>query len=133
MATGASTASLAILMIDARKGILEQTRRTCIYKLLLGIKQIVLAVNKLDLVDYSETVFNQISADFEAIHKEHLKFDHVQAIPLSALKGDNIIEISDKTPWYQGPTLMDWLETVENKKWARDPFAFPFNMFCAQI
>ena len=109
MATGASTASLAILMIDARKGILEQTRRHAFITSLLGIKQIILAVNKLDLVDYSETVFNQISADFEAIHRDNLKFDHVQAIPLSALKGDNIIEVSDKTPWYQGPTLWSGL------------------------
>ena len=83
------------------------------------------AVNKLDLVDYSEAVFNKISADFEAIQKEHLKFDHVQAIPLSALKGDNIIEISDKTPWYQGPTLMDWLETVENTATGKGPLRLP--------
>ena len=125
MATGASTASLAILMIDARKGILEQTRRHAFIASLLGIKQIVLAVNKLDLVDYSETVFNQISADFEAIHKEFLKFDHVQAIPLSALKGDNIIELSDKTPWYKGPTLMHWLETVENTATGKGTLRLP--------
>ena len=125
MATGASTASLAILMIDARKGILEQTRRHAFIASLLGIKQIVLAVNKLDLVDYSEAVFNQISADFDVIQKKHLKFDHVQAIPLSALKGDNIIELSDKTPWYQGPTLMDWLETVENTATSKGPLRLP--------
>ena len=125
MATGASTASLAILMIDARKGILEQTRRHAFITSLLGIKQIILAINKLDLVDYSEEVFNQISADFEVIQKEHLKFDHVQAIPLSALKGDNIIELSDKTPWYQGPTLMHWLETVENAKIGKGPLRLP--------
>ena len=125
MATGASTASLAILMIDARKRILEQTRRHAFIASLLGIKQIVLAVNKLDLVDYSEAVFNKISADFEAIHKEYLKFDHVQAIPLSALKGDNIIELSDNTPWYEGPTLMDWLETVENTKIGKGPLRLP--------
>ena len=113
MATGASTASLAILMIDARKGILEQTRRHAFISSLFGIKQIVLAVNKLDLVDYSEEVFDQISDDFDVIHKEHLKFDYVQAIPISALKGDNVIELSDKTPWYKGPTLMEWLETVQ--------------------
>ena len=125
MATGASTASLAILMIDARKGILEQTRRHAFISSLLGIKQIVLAVNKLDLVDYSEAAFNKISADFDVIHKEHLKFDHVQAIPLSALKGDNIIELSDNTPWYQGPTLMEWLETVENAKIVKGPLRLP--------
>jgi len=125
MATGASTASLAILMIDARKGILEQTRRHAFISSLLGIKQIVLAVNKLDLVDYSETVFNQISADFDVIHKEHLKYEHVQAIPLSALKGDNIIDLSDKTPWYKGPTLMDWLETVGNTATGKGPLRLP--------
>ncbi len=87
MATGASTASLAILMIDARKGILEQTRRHAFISSLLGIKQIVLAVNKLDLVDYNETVFNQISADFDVIHKKHLKYEHVQSNPLICIKG----------------------------------------------
>ena len=132
MATGASTASLAILMIDARKGILEQTRRHAFIASLLGIKQIVLAVNKLDLVDYSETVFNQISADFEAIHKEFLKFDHVQAIPLSALKGDNIIELSDKTPWYKGPTLMHWLETVENTATGKGALRLPIQYVLTQ-
>ncbi len=125
MATGASTASLAILMIDARKGILEQTRRHAFISSLLGIKQIILAVNKLDLVDYSEEVFNQISADFDVIQSEHLKFEHVQAIPLSALKGDNIIELSDNTHWYQGPTLMDWLETVENTATGKGPLRLP--------
>ena len=125
MATGASTASLALLMIDARKGILEQTRRHAFISSLLGIKQVVLAVNKLDLVDYSETVFNQISADFDVIHKEYLKFEYVQAIPLSALKGDNIIDLSDKTPWYEGPTLMDWLETVGNTATGKGPLRLP--------
>ncbi len=125
MATGASTASLAIVMIDARKGILEQTRRHAFISSLLGIKQIVLAVNKLDLVDYSEEVFNQISADFYVIQKEHLKFDHVQAIPLSALKGDNIIKLSKNTPWYQGPTLIDWLESVENAKMGKGLLRLP--------
>ena len=125
MATGASTASLAILMIDARKGILEQTRRHAFISSLLGIKQIILAVNKLDLADYSEGVFNQISSEFDAIQKKHLKFDHVQAIPLSALKGDNIIELSDNTPWYKGPTLIEWLETVKNIKIRKGPLRIP--------
>ena len=115
MATGVSTASLAIIMIDARKGILKQTRRHAFLASLLGIKQVVVAVNKLDLVDYSEKQFNKISAEFDVIQKEHLQFDHVQAIPLSALKGDNIIERSVRTPWYNGPTLINWLETVENE------------------
>ena len=125
MATGASTASLAILMIDARKGILEQTRRHAFISALLGIKQIVLAVNKLDLVEYSEQVFNQIVADFDILQKQHLRFEHVQAIPLSALKGDNIIEHSAHTPWYNGPTLIHWLETVEDVKKAEGPLRLP--------
>ncbi len=116
MATGASTASLAILMIDARKGILEQTRRHAFICSLIGIKQIVLAINKLDLVDYSQSVYNQISSDFDLIQKEYMKFDQVQAIPLSALKGDNIIDQSRNTPWYRGPTLINWLETVKIKQ-----------------
>ena len=76
-------------------------------------------------MDYSETVFNQISADFEVIHKEHLKFKYVQAIPLSALKGDNIIELSNNTPWYEGPTLIEWLETVENTTTGNRPLRLP--------
>ena len=124
-ATGASTASLAILMVDARKGILEQTRRHAFISSLLGIKQIVLAINKLDLVDYSKKVFDKLSADFDKLQKGHLKFDYVQAIPLSALKGDNIIELSCNTPWYQGPTLINWLETVENKTITKGPLRLP--------
>ena len=125
MATGASTASLAIVMIDARKGILEQTRRHAFIASLLGIKQIVLAVNKLDLTDYSKQVFEDIVSEFDILQKQHLRFDHVQAIPLSALKGDNIIEKSDNTPWYNGPTLIHWLETVELAKQAKGPLRLP--------
>ena len=90
MATGVSTASLAIIIIDARKGILEQTKRHAFLASLFGVKQIVLAVNKLDLVDYSENIFNKIVSDFDIIQKQHLFFTHVKAIPISALKGDNI-------------------------------------------
>ncbi|MBT5798263.1 MAG: adenylyl-sulfate kinase, partial [Alphaproteobacteria bacterium] len=100
-------------------------RRHAFISALLGIKQIVLAVNKLDLVEYSEQVFNQIVADFDILQKQHLRFEHVQAIPLSALKGDNIIEHSAHTPWYNGPTLIHWLETVEDVKKAEGPLRLP--------
>ena len=115
MATAVSTASLAIIIIDARKGILEQTKRHAFLASLFGVKQIVLAVNKLDLVDYCENIFNKIVSDFDIIQKQHLFFTHVQAIPISALKGDNIIKRSNKMTWYNGPSLIAWLETVEIK------------------
>ncbi len=125
MATGVSTASLAIIIIDARKGIMEQTRRHAFIASLLGIKQVVLAINKLDLVEYSEDIFNKIASEFDLLQKEHLYFTYVQAIPLSALKGDNIVEKSDKTPWYHGPTLIKWLETVEIEGHVDRPLRLP--------
>ncbi|MEI7754291.1 MAG: sulfate adenylyltransferase subunit CysN [Actinomycetota bacterium] len=112
MVTGASTASLAVILIDARKGVLTQTRRHSYLVSLLGIRQIVVAVNKLDLVDYSQQVFDQIEADYRAFAAEIALHD-ITCIPLSALRGDNIIEPSDRTPWYSGPTLMHHLETVD--------------------
>jgi len=111
MATGASTADLAILLIDARKGMLTQTRRHSFIASLLGIKNIVLAVNKMDLVDYSQ----QVVADIEAEYREFAKdfgFREIKSIPVSALKGDNIIDTSINMPWYSGPTLMKHLEDV---------------------
>ncbi len=112
MATGASTADVAILLIDARRGVLTQTRRHSFICSLLGIKRIVLAVNKMDLVDYSQDVLNDIDADYRAFSKD-LGFGDIVTIPLSALKGDNIIEASENTPWYEGPTLMNYLETIQ--------------------
>lgn len=112
MATGASTADVAILLIDARRGVLTQTRRHSFICSLLGIKRIVLAVNKMDLVDYSQDVLKDIDADYRAFSKD-LGFSEIVTIPLSALKGDNIIEASENTPWYDGPTLMKYLETVQ--------------------
>ncbi|MFC3051682.1 sulfate adenylyltransferase subunit CysN [Kordiimonas pumila] len=111
MATGASTADLAILLIDARKGILTQTRRHSFIASLLGIKNIVLAVNKIDLVDYSESVVRTIEAGYREFAKD-FGFRTIEAIPMSALKGDNIITKSDRTPWYTGPALMHHLETI---------------------
>lgn len=112
MATGASTADLAILMIDARKGILTQTRRHSFIASSLGIRKLVLAINKMDLVDYDEGVYKQIEQDFLDFAQELSAGIEIQAIPMSALAGDNITTNSDKTPWYQGPPLMEYLETV---------------------
>lgn len=112
MATGASTADLAILMIDARKGILTQTQRHSFIVSLLGIKNVVLAINKMDLVDYDQDIYNQIEKEYRAFAAE-LDFKNIVSIPMSALAGDNILTHSDKTSWYCGPTLMEHLETVE--------------------
>ena len=112
MATGASTATLAIIMIDARKGMLAQTRRHAFIAALLGIKHVVLAVNKMDLVDYAENVFNTITSDFMALN-ETLGFADIQPIPVSALEGDNVIAASANMRWYGGPSLLTHLEEVD--------------------
>ncbi|BCJ92053.1 adenylyl-sulfate kinase [Terrihabitans soli] len=112
MATGASTADLAIILIDARKGVLVQTKRHAFICSLLGVKKIVLAVNKIDLMGYDQKVFDQIVADFAAFSKT-LNFVSVQPIPLSARFGDNVTERSAKTSWYRGPSLIEYLEGVE--------------------
>ncbi|MCC3861713.1 sulfate adenylyltransferase subunit CysN [Pseudemcibacter aquimaris] len=125
MATGASTADLAILMIDARKGILTQTRRHSFIVSLLGIKNVVLAINKMDLVGYDQNTFDQIEQDYR-IFAEELGFESITSIPLSALMGDNILELSQNTPWYKGTTLLEFLETVEiHKQDNEKPFRFP--------
>ena len=115
MATGASTAGLAIIMIDARKGVLDQTRRHAFIASLLGIRHVVLAVNKMDLVGYSKNKFDAIVDDFLALNGR-LGFSEIISIPLSALNGDNIISSSDRLRWYNGPTLLDHLETVKVAK-----------------
>lgn len=112
MATGASTADVAILMIDARKGILTQTRRHAFITTLLGIRRLVLAVNKMDLVDYDETIFNDIVDDFYVFADELATDMEIQPIPMSALAGVNITNRSDETDWYEGPALMEYLENV---------------------
>ncbi len=125
MATGASTADVAILMIDSRKGILTQTRRHSFIVSLLGIKHVVLAVNKLDIVNYDRKVYDQIVEDYQTFAAD-LKFDSITPIPMSALKGDNITEKSGETPWYNGPTLMAYLESVQVNDALRDkPFRMP--------
>jgi bifunctional enzyme CysN/CysC len=111
MATGASTCQLAIILIDARHGVLTQTRRHSFIVSLLGIKHVVVAVNKMDLVGYAQEVFEAIQADYTGFIAK-LGIPDVQFIPLSALKGDNVVEKSDAMPWYQGPPLLNHLETV---------------------
>jgi bifunctional enzyme CysN/CysC len=112
MVTGASTAQMAIVMIDARKGVLVQTRRHSYLVSLLGIRKIVLAVNKLDLVDYSKDVFDTIERDYRRFAAE-IGLTDIVCIPMSALRGDNITTLSSNTPWYDGPTLVDHLQEVE--------------------
>ena len=113
MITGASTANLAVILIDARKGVLTQTRRHSYLVSLVGIKHVVLAINKLDLVGYSEHVFNEIDREYRAfIERLNGSIEHVTSIPLSALRGDNIAESSANTPWYRGPSLLEFLENV---------------------
>ncbi len=125
MATGASTAQLAVLLIDARQGIMTQTRRHAFIVSQLGIRNVVLAINKMDLVDFSEEVFTKIQTEFDAF-AENLNFDKVTAIPLSALQGDNVTEPSYHTSWYDGPTLMHFLESVEvDDETLNQPFRMP--------
>ena len=113
MVTGASTADLAVILIDARKGVLVQTRRHSYLCHLIGIKNIVLAVNKMDLVDYDQEVFDKIVADYTEFATE-IGIDNFTALPISGFKGDNItLAPSTNTPWYSGPSLVDHLETVE--------------------
>ena len=115
MATGASTADLAIILIDARHGVLTQTKRHSFIASLLGIKHVIVAINKMDLVDYSEDRFNEIKSDYLAF-ADQLDLGDIQFAPLSALKGVNTISNSDKTPWYTGKPLMEMLESVEVAK-----------------
>jgi sulfate adenylyltransferase large subunit len=111
MATGASTADLAVILVDATKGILPQTRRHAFIASLLGIRNVLAAVNKMDLVDYREDVFLQVERDFLQLAAQ-LGIAHTRCVPISALEGDNIVDRSRRTFWYQGPTLLEHLETV---------------------
>ena len=125
MATGASTADLAILLVDARHGVREQTRRHARIVQLLGITTLVLAVNKMDLVEFDRAVFNEICREFAAIQGDA----RVHAIPLSALNGDNVMTSSDRTPWFEGPSLLQYLETVEIDRQATlRPLRFPVQL-----
>jgi bifunctional enzyme CysN/CysC len=124
MVTGASTADVAILLVDARAGLLTQTRRHAFLTSLMGIKHVALAINKMDLVEYSQNTFEQIKEDFETFAAT-LGFESITAIPLSALRGDNMTERSAKTTWYQGPTLMGYLDTVEVDQIKNETTVFP--------
>jgi len=124
MVTGASTADLAILLVDARNGVLTQTRRHAFLSSLIGIKHVVLAINKMDLVDYREAVYQNVTEMFTSFASS-LGFTSIISIPLSALKGDNMTTRSRKTPWYNGPTLMGYLDTVQIKRNESGHTAFP--------
>ena len=115
MVTGASTADLSIILVDARHGVLEQTIRHSYISSLLGIPHIVVAVNKMDLVDFSEEVFNKIVADYKQM-AQTLHIQNVTFIPISAKNGDNVVNKSEKTPWYTGAPLLEFLETVPVSK-----------------
>jgi len=125
MVTGASNCDVAIILIDARAGVKTQTRRHSFLVSLLGIKHVIVAVNKMDLKDYSETVYEEIKANYLAFSKQ-LEIPDIQFIPLSALDGDNVVNVSENTPWYKGETLMTLLEKVEiNDDINADDFRFP--------
>lgn len=143
MITGGSTANLAIILVDARTGVITQTRRHTFLVSLLGIKHVVLAVNKMDLVDFDQNVFNNIRNEYQKL-VDQLDIEDVNYFPLSALEGDNVVEKSDRTPWYEGPALLDFLETVpihldRNMKDFRYPVQYvlrpnlDFRGFCGKI
>ena len=143
MVTGASTADVAIILIDARKGILTQTRRHSFIVNLLGIKHVIVAINKMDLVDFSQVTFNEIKDAYAKLADE-LKIENTYYIPMSALDGDNIVDRSDKTPWYEGKTLLNLLDTMDVSSVAsNENFRFPvqyvnrpnldFRGFCGTI
>ncbi|MEC4256614.1 sulfate adenylyltransferase subunit CysN, partial [Escherichia coli] len=126
MATGASTCDLAILLIDARKGVLDQTRRHSFISTLLGIKHLVVAINKMDLVEYKQEVFEQIKQDYLDFAAQLPEDLDIRFVPMSALEGDNVASPSQTMPWYSGPTLLDVLETVElNRVVDHQPMRFP--------
>ncbi len=125
MVTGASTADVAVILIDARKGVLTQTRRHSYLVKLLGIRKIAVAINKLDIVGYSRERFDAIEADYRAFAAE-IGLTDITCIPMSALRGDNITTASENTPWYEGPSLIGYLETVElDDHVERSPFRMP--------
>ena len=126
MATGASTADVAIILIDAEQGVLTQTRRHSFIVSMVGVKKVLLAVNKLDLVNYSQEVYNQIVSDYSDFAENALGLESITAVPISALLGDNVVEKSEKTPWYKGETIMQYLENIEVKNQRKQtPFRMP--------
>ena len=130
MVTGASTANLAIILVDARKGVLTQSRRHAYLASLVGIPHLVVAVNKMDLVDYSREVFERIYKDFDAF-AQGLELRNIAYIPMSALNGDMVVERGGRLDWYQGPTLMDLLESVPiDHDINLEDFRFPIQLVC---
>jgi len=130
MVTGASTANLAVILIDARKGVLTQSRRHAYLASLVGIPHLVVAVNKMDLVDYEQSVFDAISQDFSAF-AEGLHLHHVDFIPMSALNGDMVVERGDRLNWYKGSTLMNLLDNISiSHDINREDFRFPVQWVC---
>jgi len=116
MVTGASTSQASIILIDARKGVIEQTHRHFFINNLLRVKDVIVAINKMDLVDFSEETYNNIKADFEELMKKRDYQDqNITFIPVSALKGDNVVNPSENTPWYKGQTLLEHLEELDQK------------------
>lgn len=124
MVTGASTADLALILIDVRHGVVEQTRRHAAIAALLGVRHVALAINKMDLIDYGQDRYNEVVALFTDLAKP-LGLDSFTAIPVSALIGDNVVERTEAMPWYDGPTLLEFLETVDV---SADPREQPFRM-----
>jgi bifunctional enzyme CysN/CysC len=124
MVTGASTADVAVVLIDARKGVSTQTRRHAYLASLMGIRHVALAINKMDLVGFDTDVFNRIEDDFRSLAHTP-QFESITAIPVSALQGDNIVSRSGRTPWYSGPTLVAYLETVKPIRPSNGCFVFP--------
>jgi bifunctional enzyme CysN/CysC len=124
MSTGASTADLAILLVDARNGVMTQTKRHSFIVSLLGIKKVILAINKMDLVNYDQKIYQQIDQHYRSFAK-NLNFDHIQSIPISALKGDNVYEKSTTMKWYTEQTLFSYLETVKVTSAKSSKFILP--------
>ena len=124
MVTAASTADVAVVLVDARKGVLPQTRRHSYLVGMMGVRRVLLAVNKMDLVDWSRELFEEIVADYRALAAE-LGLTEVTAVPVSGLGGDNVVNRSASLPWYDGPTLLEWLETTDLAEAAPGPFRMP--------
>ncbi|WP_437919642.1 sulfate adenylyltransferase subunit 1 [Sphingobacterium sp. LRF_L2] len=124
MVTGASNSELIIILVDARKGVIEQTKRHSFLAKLLALKKVLVCVNKMDMVDFEEHVFENIKSEYLALATK-LELENVDFIPVSALKGDNIVHASERMSWYNGPSLLDYLESVEIEDQAEQPWRFP--------
>lgn len=125
--TGMSTSQVVVLLVDARNGVVEQTIRHLAVAKLLGVRTVILAVNKIDLVDYSQQRFDEIKADFDA-KAAALGIEDPHVVPISALRGDNVAERSDATPWYTGPTVLELLESIPVQRGRADDLDFRFNI-----